>query len=233
MSHFFKLFCICISFLITIETSKAAEKILAERINKPGLEKFTINPQMEKHILNSSFKAHFRRGDGKKFIAYLYAENEKSTPEEHTSCINYKDYQSVTKTGRYHIYLYDIDSHSFLQDRIAVFKNFKVLRMNIEGAVFFTWPNIDKNQSDVLLISQFVSCSGDQYEAYGFIDNSTDLKRYSFFGKEQFDSFYGRVDQDVENNKGNLIAYKKHDNSTDQFELSISKKPGIITYLKK
>lgn len=175
--------------------------------------------------MNSPFKVSLHRGDGKKIIAYLYAEDEQSDPHEYNSCLDGEEYKTIAKTGHYYIYLYDISSDAFFPNRTAVFYDSDGITMNTEGANFFVWSNTNKNKPDVIFISQFVACNGDQYEAYGFIKNR--LKKYTFSGKRKDDAFYGRIEQ-LKKYNGNLLAYSIYNEKIHQIKLSLSTVPGEI-----
>lgn len=210
------------------------------------IEKFTINTQMKKQIMNSPFKASLRRGDGEKFIAYLYAENEESEPHEYSSCVDGELKKTILKKGYYYIYLYEINTDSFMPERISILKDFQKLDMNTQGADIFVLASNDINKSDVLIIGQFVSCSGNQYEAYGFFENNNShLKQYTFVAKKKENSLFGRILKFNSDNKesvdfseqgevnysknGELIGYSMTThNKIKQFALSLSNTLGEI-----
>lgn len=189
-------------------------------------EQFVLSKQLKESIMSSPFKVSLRRSDGKKIIAYLHAEDEKNESEEYSSCDG-EEYKTIAKKGHYYIYLYDISTDKFFPNRMAVFYNYDGIKMNTQGASFFVWLNANKNQSDVILISQFVACNGDQYEAYGFIGN--ELKKYTFSGEKKYNGFYGRIDRDqLKKHSKNLLAYSIYDEKIHQIQLSMSKISGEI-----
>lgn len=187
--------------------------------------KFVVSPQMKRLILKSPFKVSLRNNLGGKITAYLYAEDGKSTPFEYDSCIDNEEKKTIMQTGHYYLYLYDTNSDSFLPQRIAVFDDFDGMNMNVEGANFFSWLSTNKKQPDILLISQFIACNGDQYEAYGLINNQ--LKKYTFSGRKNSDAFYGKIDRSREYN-GGWLAYSIYDDKIHQILLSHSKVSGEI-----
>ena len=63
----------------------------------------------------------------------------------------------------------------------------------------------------MLLISVFGDCRGNFFEAYGFSENNSYLKNYSFQGKYKDQEFYGRIDPD--NGNPRLTAYGMYDSS--------------------
>lgn len=194
-------------------------------------KKFTISKQMKESIMSSPFKTSLRRSDGKKFVAYLYAEDEKSKTIERYSYVSGKLQRSISKNGHYYIYLYDVSSDSFFPHGTAVFSDFEGIRMrmrmNVKGADFFVFPSANKNTSDALLISQFGDGFGDFYEAYGFSKSQSSLQKYIFVGKEKNNSFYGRIRKFRQHNEG-LLSYSIFNHKINQFKLSLSRVPGEI-----
>lgn len=187
---------------------------------------FIVDEQMKKEIMNSPYKEQFRRGDGKKFIVYLYAANEQIKSEQNYSCDGAKE-KSVVKIGNYYIYLYDVNSNSFFPGRIPIFNDSYKTKMNVRGSDFFVLSSDNNNQSDVLLISQFGDCTGDDYEAYGFAENQLFLKKYFFIGKEKHDQFYGKIEKSKKN--GKLLAHGQYEGTGSQdLYLFLSKTSGVV-----
>lgn len=218
-----KIFVLVMTFLFIMQNVNANENL--------GIEKFIISKHLKENIMNSPFKASLRRGDGRKFIAYLYAEDEQNKITKRYSYASRKLKKSISKHGHYYIYLYDVASNLFLAYRTAVFSAFEgikiKMRMNVKGADFFVLPSSNKNKSDALLISQFGDGEGDFYEAYGFSKNQLFLKKYIFVGKEKNNSFYGRINKLIQNG-GGLLGYSIYDHKINQFKLSLSNVPGEI-----
>jgi hypothetical protein len=190
-------------------------------------EKFKISLQMKKHIMSSPFKVSLNKEDKKSVIAYLYAEDEQREPIENYSCLNGNEYKTISKTGHYYIYLYDPSSDSFFPERTPVFYSFDGITMDTEGAHFFVWSNANKKQSDVIFISQFATCDGNQYEAYGFSKNQLYLKKYTFVDKKKETAFYGRIRRPKKDNS-DLLAYSIRNYKIYQFKLSLPKTTGEI-----
>ena len=176
-------------------------------LSSPVNDKDTISKKMQEKIFQSSFKALLHRGDGKKIMAYLYANNEKS---ELTEC-NSRDgssYTTIAKIGHFQIYLYDVDQAIFLPIITPIFKYLNETSFNVEGAKIIVLPSMQEGKSDVLLISQFATFEGDAYEAYGFSQDNLSFKQYIFNNKQKKkkeDEFYGSIAKDKDKNK--LIAY--------------------------
>jgi len=194
------------------------------------IEKFNISKKMEKLIVGSPFKVFLKGNNGKNFIAYLYAEDEKSKAVERYSYASGKLEKSIIKSGYYYIYLYNLNSRSFFPYRTAVFSNFEGnrirMKMNSKGSAFFVLP-ATKNKADALLISQFGDSEGNFYEAYGFSQNQLYLQKYVFVGKEKNDSFYGKISKFKQTN-GGVLAYSVYGHSINQFKLSLSNVPREV-----
>lgn len=194
------------------------------------VEKFNVSKKMEKLIMSSPFKVFLNGENGKKFMAYLYAEDEKNKAVERYSYVSGILEKSIVKSGYYYIYLYNLNSHSFFPYRTAVFSNFEGsrvrMKMNSKGSGFFVLPSA-KNKADVLLISQFGDSDGNFYEAYGFSQNQLYLQKYVFFGKEKNDSFYGKISKFKQPN-GGLLAYTIDSHSINQFKLFLSNLPRKV-----
>ena len=186
-------------------------------------EDITISPKFKAEILTSSFQANLETNDGKKFRAYIYAEDEKSEWQEGYSCLTGDELAELSKTGHYYIYLYDLGSQNFIGKRAKIFDGREII-LNIEGADIIVLSNHKNNKSDVLLISEFGDCRGNFFEAYGFSENNSYMKKYFFKGKHKDKEFYGRIDP----NNGNprLTAYGMYDSS-------IYKLTPISLYLSK
>jgi hypothetical protein len=191
------------------------------------VEHFIIDAKLKEQILGSPFKLPLYRKDGEKVIAYLFAEDEKEKFFEYDSCNDIEKQKTIEKSGNYHLYLYDEDTDSFFPYRTAILKDFRKIKMNIQGSHFIVLPHANKNQSDALLISQFVSCNGDQYEAYGFSENLQYLVPYTFVGKEPSTAFFGQIDTSEPCGQC-FLAYTRIDPMIYQYSLSISNIPGEI-----
>lgn len=162
--------------------------------------KFILTTEMKKNIMSSPFSASLHTKDGKKIVAYLYAENERKKSLKNYPCF---DGEKIT-TGHYYIYLYDVSTDSFLPDREAVFDGDTDIRMNSKKENFFTWPNANKNQANVLFVGRVATCEYAQYEAYGFSENQSHLKKYIFVDQQKYGGFYGEFEQNK--NQDKLIA---------------------------
>ena len=103
--------------------------------------------------------------------------------------------------------------------------------MNVEGSNFLILPSSNNHQSDVILLSQFATCNGDEYEAYGYYKEQPHLKKYFFVGKKKNITFYGRI---LKEDDGTFHAYNIHsgddipNGQIFKYKLSISDKPGEI-----
>lgn len=191
-------------------------------------ERISISPFMKAHIMQSPFKMQLQRNDGKKMVAYLYAEDERSEPIDSYSCITGDQLTGINKIGHYYIYLYDVNNGAFLHNRTKIFSKFREIRLNGEGAMLTVLSNHNSGKSDVLLISQFGDCNGDFFEAFGFSENQQYLEKYSFVGKRKEYSFYGRISN---NKTGNKIAYEIYDDTNSKMQklkLDLSNKPSEI-----
>lgn len=190
----------------------------------PDFDKFKISAKMKRNILTSSLKVSLRRKDGRKFVAYLYAEDEQSKPD--------KEYlrdgrikKIISNFGHYYIYLYDINSDSFFPGRMEVFSdNFKNI-LNTTSVNFFSLSSVDKNKSDVLFISQPYGFENNHYEAYGFNENQSFLKKYMFITTENSKQFYGKIFKDIKT--GELFAYDESKTKQKMY-LVFSDTPGEI-----
>lgn len=177
-------------------------------ITAPNVEKIVISEELKEKILRSTLKANLQTTEGKKFVAYLYAVDERIEVIKNSSCITGKEYTTESKLGHYYIYLYDVESKSFLPYRTRVLEDFDELRFNAEGAKINVLSASEEKKSDVLLISQFGHCTGDIYEAYGFSENNLYLKNYYFIDKNnKLSQIYVHIFQ-YENN---LNVYGTHD----------------------
>ena len=213
-----KIIILVLSFLCIFQNGYADEN--------NGNEQVEINKQLKKQLLNSKYKTDLYRNDGKKFLLYLYAEDEKKTIEEHISCSG-KEYKTIVRRGHYYIYVYDVSSNRFFPNKIAVFKDTDEITMDVEGANFIVWRQTSENKSDILLMSQFVACNGNEYEAYGFVGNQ--LKKYIFSGKKKNPSFYGKIDiEGLQKHDNDLIGYSFYNEKLHQIKLSLSKVQGEI-----
>lgn len=190
-------------------------------IVNPDSEKITIDLKMKEQIKRSTFKVTLQRSNGKKITAYLYATDEKIKPFEYKSCSNGRKLKTKLKTGHYYIYLYDDALDSFYPTRTPVLSNHDKIRMNIEGSDFFALRTTEKNQSDVLLISQRADCIGNFYEAYGFWKDQPSLQKYLFNDGKRFYQFLGNVNKSQQAD-GNFIYYRTDTHNTNYEILSVS-----------
>lgn len=195
--------------------------------------KFKMNSNLKKNILRSTYKALMRRRDGKELMAYLYAEDGLTEPAEYDT----PDGQIKTTTstsGNFYIYLYDPATDEFFPNKIAPFYSFQGFSMNPGRSDFTVLHHKKKNESDILLIGVFVNSNGNQYEAYGFSEDLSTLKRYRFAIREKRSfAFYGRLSL----YKNTISAYNKHENidedegirgRIEQFKFQVSDMPGEI-----
>ncbi|WP_018577775.1 hypothetical protein [Legionella shakespearei] len=205
-----------------------------------GIEQITITPKMQDSILLSPFKANLQTNNGHRFIAYLYAPDEKSEETDSFSRITKQEYHTISKVGHFFIYLYDVETKSFSNYRTKVFKSFSKTRFNDEGADIMVLSGAKINKSDVLLISQFGTGSGDFYEAYGFAENNSYLKNYRFSEKEEnklvyYDGFYGSIT--FEEEKLGRLAYTPSMSEAGEYQqekyLSISKKEKDVVLARR
>jgi len=211
------LFCV---FLI-LGNVKAGDSSVIDKIN--------ISPTLKKNIMQSPFKIQLQKNDGKKIVAYLYADNEHSEAIENYSCINGEPQNLVSKMGRYYIYLYDVNSGTFLSRRTKVFNGFDELRFNIEGAELIVLSGAKEKKSDVLLISQFGDCNGNFFEAYGFSKNNSNVENYIFVTKQKKNQFYGKIGKGKIDSE--MIAYGLYGRENDKIQkmsVHLSNKNGEI-----
>jgi hypothetical protein len=210
----------CLIFIIFATT-------IANANIENNVEHFFVNKKLKEQILLSPFKLSLHQKDGKEIIAYLFAEDEQSEPFEDLSCVDSEERKTILKSGHYYIYLRDKATDIFLPFRTPIFTDFSKVNMNVQGADFFIFPPANKNQSDILLISQFISCSGDQYEAYGFSENQQYLVPYIFTGKKQEEAFFGHIDKS-EPCDHCFLAYTRIEPMIYVYQLSRSNIPGEI-----
>ena len=220
---------ICTLFILTNSYSNGAddEKIHTEQI--------TINPQMKEQILKSPFKAILKTKKGGRFMAYLFAEDEKRERDEQQSCENGDLRSNVVRVGNYFIYLYDINKKSFLPYKTLILKNHPKMRFNEQGGEIIVLQGSKVNKSDVLLISQSGGCGGDYYVANGFLDDKPYLQTYVFNEQGGIKNyFYGKVKESKA--KPELYAYGLYGilhNDLHEFTLLLSDKPREITVKPK
>lgn len=170
--------------------------------------KYTMNQVMQEKILKSPLKALLHRNDGKKIIAYLYADDEKTKETECNARMDGSSYTTTSKKGHFKIYLYDIELGIFLPIITPIFKYLDETTFNVEGAKLMVLPSHNKGLSDVLLVSQFATFEGDVFQAYGFSQDNLSFKQYMFRNmktKKEEDEFYGSIGEDTRKKK--LIAY--------------------------
>lgn len=195
--------------------------------------KFKINTELKKNILRSPYKALMRRRDGKELVAYLYAEDGISEPTKYFTP-NGTEKTTTSTAGNFYIYLYDPTIDKFFPNKIAPFSSIEGFSMSLDRSDFTVLRHKKKSQSDILLIGTFANGNGDEYEAYGFSEDLSNLKKYRFTIKEKkFFNFYGRLSI----YKNTVSAYNKHeslfeDEKTrgiiEQFNFQVSDIPGEI-----
>lgn len=215
---------------LAVDVKKSGSKSLCRYggenlISKP----FIVSPEMKKRIMKTTLKVSLRRGDGKKIIAYLYAEDEEIKPWGQQSDKSGITTKHELLTGHYYIYLYDVDSDLFFPNRTTASEDYSYFAMYKNGFNFFVLPASNKNQSDVILLRSSSSCQGSYYTAYGFDENQLSLKSYVFTGKDKFDGFSGIIKQGKNQNK--LVAYGLYDWEETQIQkiyLRVSNIPGEI-----
>lgn len=216
----FKIVVLILSLLFVCN-NKAFSKLLIEDV--------AIGSALKKSILNSSLKANLKRNDGKEYIAYLYAKDEKSKFIKQYITRKGEEKSYLTKTGNYYIYLYDSQKRAFLPQRIKIFREFKVVRFNFDGAGIFVLPSHKEKKSDVLFISQFGDSSGDFFEAYGFSSDNAFVKNYSFLKDGEKDHlFYGQIAPGVGSSKINAYVFDYDLHSLLKFSLFLSKNDEIM-----
>ncbi|MDR3503256.1 MAG: hypothetical protein P4L79_11825 [Legionella sp.] len=211
-----------------VQSDKAASFSLCKNgQGNPDDETFEISPMLKKQIMNSPLKASLRRKDGKMFVAYLYAENERIAPHTSTSCKTGEKLKGTIKTGDYYFYLYDVKADSFFSSRTKVLRTYSSIDMSSKRARPFVFRGNPK-QSEILIISQSTGCSTRVYEAYGFWNDGTSLNQYSFKGKGH-DAFqiFGKIYQKANNDKG-ITLFQSTVGEKEQFKLSISDTLGLL-----
>ncbi|MDR3503257.1 MAG: hypothetical protein P4L79_11830 [Legionella sp.] len=207
----------------SVFTCKSQEHTVMANENRA--QKFILTPKLEDRIWNPLQRVLVTRPDGPILEAFLSAENERMEPEEYVFCDGKKE-RIFSKTGNYYIYLYDATTGNYLSTRMPVFVGTKV-RMNIDKVGLFPLHNASKGKYDILFVSQ-PGCGGKFYEAYGFSENGSVLKKYFFRTNKRQEVFFGTIDKNQILNK-KLIVYGKYD--TDKIQklyLFLSKTPGEI-----
>ncbi|MDR3504312.1 MAG: hypothetical protein P4L79_17225 [Legionella sp.] len=194
----------------------------------PDDEAFEISPALKKQIMRSPLKASLRREDGRQFIAYLYAENERIAPHNSVSCKTGEKLKGTIKTGDYYFYMYDVTADSFFSSRTRVLRTYSPIDMSSKRAYPVTFRSKNPAQSDVLIIGQSTGCSTRVYEAYGFWDDGASLSQYAFKGKGRGAyQIFGEIHQQTNDGK-EIAIFQSAKEEKEQFELSISKVPGLL-----
>lgn len=169
-------------------------------------ELITITPAMKDHILSSNLKVELKNNN-KSFIAYLYAENEITMPPiEHYSCYKGEGKIYSYKKGTFYIYLFDTEHNNFLPYRTKIFEEFDFNLLNEYGTDLIVLSG-KGYIADVLIISQFGTCAGNFYEAYGFSRDNNSLINYKFSGEIESTQFYGIVSEIKRGFKVNAYQY--------------------------
>lgn len=194
---------------------------------------FIISPDLQTKIKDSPFNLLIKGHNGKKFKAYLYAEDGHSENWKQTHCLNGDEYETRVKIGHFYLYLYDLQTKKFLPIRKHVFPDFRRAVMNMEGANFFLWSSTGKNKKDIIFLSQLVACSvGNQYEAYGLSEDESHLERYNFVDDELLDIFSGRIYLSKKEGNHvispNLHGYTVLEKGIVQYKFTLSDKPREI-----
>jgi hypothetical protein len=195
--------------------------------------KFRMSPKLKKNILSSPYHAPMRRQGGKELVAYLYAENGER--KETTYYTDQGDEKTTTSIeGNFYIYLYDPVKDKFFPKKFAVFYPLDTFSMDWGRSSFIVLPRNKKTQSDVLLISVFATAAWDEYEAYGFSEDQSTLKKYRFIKKNSnYFAFNGRL-YPYENRVYGYTRYEgfeyaeKNEARIEQYRLEVSDKPGEI-----
>lgn len=155
-------------------------------------EDITIDSLLKEKILHSTLKMDLKTKEGKTFVAYLYADDEKVELIDDYVTRDAKTRSYSSRTGHYYLYLYNPETNSFQSKRTKIFKVYGTTRFDIEGAEIFVLPTHKEKKSDILFLSQFVKSEGDEFEAYGFSDDNTYLEKYYFqINSKKRGSFYG------------------------------------------
>lgn len=189
-------------------------------------EKFVVDSEMKKRIMQSPFKVSFKRQDGKELIAYLYADDEEIELADYSSFASKNKEILETKMGHYYIYLYDVKSDSFFPNRTSTSEGSN-LTMDTNGLNFLVLPDSSNNQANVFLVNEQSSCAGKNYAAYALEGNESYLKRYYFVGKNKDEWFFGHIERSKKHNK--ISAYGSYEGTKLQkIYLHLSDVPGEI-----
>jgi hypothetical protein len=154
--------------------------------------------------------------DGREFTAYLYAENEVNERTENVSCRTGNDWNSVSKTGNFYIYLYDVLAKSFSPYRTKIFSDFDgYIMFNVEGANLIVLPGIKHIKPDVFIISQFGVCDRNFHEAFSFSENNLYLENYKFIdlNKREFNQLAGLMAAESDNDTLHFADINNGENS--------------------
>ena len=124
----------------------------------------------------------------------------------------------------YYIYLYDFSSDGIFPDRIELFKDKKIMLTDY-FELYFT-----SEKPRTIAVAEGATCTESHYEAYGFTDNHSSLKRLVFATDEEAQNpSYGYLKGDAKN-QGKLKMYRFiGTNKKEWFYLSPSRIPGEVT----
>lgn len=188
---------------------------------------FIITPEFQAHIKISPFNLIITEQNGKKFKVYLYAEDERSERDEYYPCFEIEKRERNTKMGHYYLYLYDLQLQKFLPTRTPVFSAYdNDIRLNTQGSMFFSLTTAGQNRKEIIFLSQFISCDGNEYEAYGLSKDQSHLEHYKFIDNKVANSFYGKIRPELVDN--NIYAYTLGEGKTFIFNLLFSNMPRAI-----
>ena len=191
-----------------------------------------MDSKLKEKILDSAIKKEILGANGKKYIVYLYTDNEERTEESNVfSCQGGEPRDYTDRTGKYFIYLYDVDSKKFESKKTKLFRGNDIYSLDSEGYEIIIFNDTRKKKvSDVLLISKFGGCRGNFFEAYGLSSDGTSIVNYKFReNKELYHTFFGYISDSVSNNS--LVAYKAFDYEAQKMQktsLHLSDKHGEI-----
>jgi hypothetical protein len=178
--------------------------------------------KISKDVLNFSWKdINATRADDELFEVYLFPAFRNSKLD-FMPC-KQKEEKMFIREFPYYIYSYDIIGDGIWPDRIEVFKDKNIKLTN------FSEFHLDGNKKRTITVAEGITCAGTHYEAYGFADNHSFIKRLVFADGEASNPSYGYLDGDPRN-QGKLKVYKlKWPDKKEWFYLSPSHVPGEVT----